>query len=424
MIDHRLIRENPGEVEKQLQRRDPGISLQPYLELDHKRRNILQEEERLKQVRNKVSQEIAEAKRQGGDAQEKILEMQKIAGKIKELEEERRGVEKAWHKFLTELPNIPHEEVPVGTTEEDNKIISSWGEIPEFSFEPRPHWELGENLDILDIPRGGKVAGSRFVFMKGDGALLERALINFFIDYHTAHHGYQEIFPPFLANSDSMFGTGQLPKFAQDLFYCPEEELYLIPTAEVPLTNIFREEVLKNEDLPIKVCGYSACFRSEAGAHGRDTRGIIRQHQFNKVELVNFTSPKTSWEQLEVLVSEAEKILQLLELPYRKVGLCTGDLGFASAFTYDLEVWVPSSGKYREISSCTNFTDFQARRAQIRHRPAPGEKAEYAHTLNGSGLAVGRTVVAIMENFQDQEGRIHIPRVLQDYMGGKKVIGG
>jgi len=422
MLDHRYLRENPEESTRRLQFRNPELDLKTFFELDEKRRLMLQEEEKLKQERNQVSQEIAKAKREGGSAEEKIARMQKVASRIKELEEERKKIEKDWQKFLESLPNLPAPEVPQGKDEEENKEVKRWGDPAQLSFEPLPHWEIGEKLDILDIKRGTKVSGSRFYFMKNEGALLERALINFFLDYHTRKNGYREIVPPFLVSPDSAFGTGQLPKMEEDMFRCEHHGYYLIPTAEVPLTNLHREEILPEENLPVKVCGYSPCFRAEAGAHGRDTRGIIRQHQFNKVELVNFTTPDKSYEQLEILVREAETMLELLELPYRRVVLCTGDLGFASAFTYDLEVWLPSSDRYREISSCSNFTDFQARRMGARFRPKDGGRAEFLHTLNGSGLAVGRTVAAIMENFQDEKGRIHIPRVLHNYTGGLEVI--
>lgn len=421
MIDHRLLRENPEEMEERIRRKEPDFRIAPFLKIDQRRRDLLQEEEMLKQERNKVSQSIAKQKSAGEDATEKISEMQRVAGRIKDLEEERRLVERDWYDFLAGVPNEPASDVPIGNSEVDNKLIRTWGEPRKFDFTPKTHWELGKELDIIDIERGGKVTGSRFYFMKRGGALLERALINFFLDYHTQNHGYREIFSPFMVNADSMFGTGQLPKFEEDLFRC-DNGYYLIPTAEVPLTNIYRQETLNGNDLPVKLCGYSACFRSEAGAHGRDTRGIIRVHQFNKVELVNFVRPEDSFQQLEILTGEAEKMLQLLELPYRVVALCTGDLGFSAAFTYDLEVWVPSADTYREVSSCSNFTDFQARRANIRFRREPKAKAEFVHTLNGSGLALPRTVVAVIENNQDEKGRVHVPRVLQAYMGGREII--
>ncbi len=423
MLDHRLLRENLDECARRLKIKDPELDLTPFTEMDQKRRDLLQEEETLKQKRNQVSQEIARAKREGASAEEQITEMQKVASRIKELEEERKETEKNWQEFLERIPNLPAEGVPPGKDEEENKEVKRWGDPTKFDFEPLPHWDLGENLDIIDVKRGAKVAGSRFNFMKNEGALLERALTNFFLDYHTQNHSYKELVPPFMANPDSLYGVGQLPKFKEDMFRVENNGFYLIPTAEVPLTNLHRDEILEEEELPVKICSYSPCFRAEAGAHGRDTRGIIRQHQFNKVELVNLVHPDSSFEQLEILVSEAEKMLKLLELPYRRVILCGGDLGFSAAFTYDLEVWLPSSEKYREISSCSNFTDFQARRIGLRFRPAEGGKARFLHTLNGSGLAVGRTVAAIIENCQDSKGRVHIPGILRDYMGGLEYIG-
>ncbi len=321
-----------------------------------------------------------------------------------------------------EIPNIPHEDVPVGDDEEDNELIRKWGEPRDFDFDFKPHWELGENLDILDFERGTKVTGSRFTFLKGAGARLERALINFMLDYHRENHNYEEIFPPFIANNDSMTGTGQLPKFAADMFKLEDEEYYLIPTAEVPITNLYREEILDIDDLPIYHSAYSACFRAEAGAHGRDTRGIIRQHQFNKVEMVKFVTPETSYDELEKITNDAEDILQALELPYRVVRLCSGDLGFSAAMTYDLEVWIPAYDTYREISSCSNFEDYQARRAGLRYRPDPDSQTRYLHTLNGSGLAIGRTVAAILENYQNEDGTVSIPEVLKPYLGGMDKI--
>ncbi len=423
MLDHRMLRENLEHCNQRLRVRDPELDLSPFRDLDQKRRQLLQEEENLKKERNQVSQEIARAKREGEEAGDKIEEMQRVAGRIKELETERREVEKEWQEFLDWIPNIPAEGVPPGADEEENQEVKRWKEPTSFAFEPLPHWELGEKLDIIDSRRGSKVAGSRFYFMKNEGALLERALTNFFLDYHRRHHSYREVVPPFMANRDSMFGVGQLPKFEEDMFRVENNGFYLIPTAEVPLTNLHRDEILEEEELPVKICSYSPCFRAEAGAHGRDTRGIIRQHQFNKVELVNLVHPDQSFAQLEILVGEAEKMLELLELPYRRVVLCGGDLGFASAYTYDLEVWLPSSDKYREVSSCSNFTDFQARRIGLRFRPAEGGRSQFLHSLNGSGLAVGRTVAAIIENFQDEKGQVHIPPVLHDYMGGVKIIG-
>ena len=343
--------------------------------------------------------------------------MKEVSDKIKEYDEELEEVENELDQILLKIPNVPHESVPVGNDEEDNRIIKKWGEPREFDFEYKAHWDIGEDLDILDFEKGSKVTGSRFTFMKNAGARLERSLINFFIDVHTKNHNYTEVFPPFIANAESMTGTGQLPKFEEDMFKLEGLPYYLIPTAEVPVTNMYREEILDKEDLPIYHTAYSACFRAEAGAHGRDTRGIIRQHQFNKVEMVKFVEPDTSYEELEKITADAEEILQKLELPYRKATLCTGDLTFASAKTYDLEVWMPAYETYREISSCSNFEDFQARRAGIRYRPEPDASTKYVHTLNGSGLAVGRTVAAILENYQNEDGSVTVPEALRPYMG-------
>jgi seryl-tRNA synthetase len=321
-----------------------------------------------------------------------------------------------------EIPNIPHESVPLGTGDEQNKVVRLWGEKPAFPFEPLPHWDLGEKLDILDFKRAAKITGSRFTLYKSHGALLERSLINFMVDLHVLEHGYTEVLPPFMVNRESMTGTGQLPKFEEELFKLGDPDYFLIPTAEVPVTNIFRDEILKEADLPIKYCAYTPCFRKEAGAHGKDTRGLTRQHQFNKVELVKFASPEDSYAQLEGLLLDAEDVLKKLNIHYRVSLLCTGDLGFSSAKTYDIEVWLPGQGIYREISSCSNFEDFQARRAKIRHKTAKG-KTEYVHTLNGSGLAVGRTVMAVMENFQGPDGSIVVPEALRSYMHGRTLIG-
>ncbi|NLM96161.1 MAG: serine--tRNA ligase, partial [Halanaerobiaceae bacterium] len=360
-------------------------------------------------------------KRKGEDTAEIIREMKDVSNKIKNYDDKLKGIEDELNEILLGIPNIPHDSVPSGESDKDNVEIYRWGEPRKGSFELKPHWELGEQLDLLDFERAGKVTGARFTFLKNDGARLERSLVNFMLDLHVKKHGYTEVFPPFIVNADSATGTGQLPKFAEDMFKLEGHNFYLIPTAEVPVTNLYRDEILDAESLPIYHTAYSACFRSEAGAHGRDTRGIIRQHQFNKVELVKFVKPEDSYEELESLTKDAEEVLQLLGLPYRKVVLCTGDLTFSSAKTYDLEVWMPGVGVYREISSCSNFEDFQARRAGIRYRPAPDAKAEFVHTLNGSGLAIGRTLAAILENYQNEDGSISIPEVLWDYMG-KKVI--
>ncbi len=348
--------------------------------------------------------------------------MREVSARIKELDDRVKLLEEEIYTTLLNIPNIPHESVPVGESDEDNIEIRKWGELPRHDFEAKAHWDIGKNLGILDFERGGKVSGARFVFYKGAGALLERALINFMLDLHTKEHGYTELFPPFMVNRGSMIGTGQLPKFGEDMFKIENTDYYLIPTAEVPVTNFYREEILDGDLLPIYHCAYSACFRAEAGAAGRDTRGLIRLHQFNKVELVKFTRPEDSYDELEKLVKDAEKVLQLLEIPYRVVCLSTGDLGFSSAKTYDLEAWMPSYNLYREISSCSNFLDYQARRANIRFRRGTGSRAEFVHTLNGSGVAIGRTVAAILENYQEEDGSVTIPKALLPYMGGLEKI--
>lgn len=422
MLDLKFVRENPEVVEEAIKKRGGQVSLDQILALEKQRRQLLQEVEQLRNRRNVVSETIAQKKRAGEDVQDLIEQMRVVSQQIKELDDRLKAVEEDIQKALLNIPNIPHPSVPVGQSSEDNVEVRRWGEPRRFSFEPKPHWEIAEKLGILDFERAGKVSGARFTFYRGLGALLERALINFMLDLHTQEHGYVELFPPFLVNSDSMTGTGQLPKFAQDMFKVEDHDLYLIPTAEVPVTNIYRDEILDGSQLPIYHCAYSACFRAEAGAHGRDTRGLIRQHQFNKVELVKFTTPETSYEELEKLTHDAERVLQLLGLPYRVVVLCTGDLGFSSAKTYDLEVWLPSFNEYKEISSCSNFEDYQARRANIRFRSEPKAKPRYVHTLNGSGIAVGRTVAAILENYQNEDGSVSIPEKLQPYMRGIKKI--
>ncbi|MBE3585984.1 serine--tRNA ligase [Desulfofundulus thermocisternus] len=417
MLDLKFVRNNPEIVSEALEKRGSDLSLEPFLELERRRREKLVVVEQLKNRRNVVSEEIGRRKKAGQDAEEMVQEMRQVSARIKELDEEIRDLEEQIQVTLLSIPNIPHESVPVGRDAADNVEVRRWGEPRQFDFTPRAHWELGEVLDIIDFERGSKVAGARFSFYKGAGARLERAVINFMLDLHTREHGYTEIFPPFIVNGDSMIGTGQLPKFAEDMFKLEGKNFYLIPTAEVPVTNLYREEILPGDRLPIYHCAYSACFRAEAGAAGRDTRGLIRQHQFNKVELVKFTRPEDSYEELEKLTRDAERVLQLLGLPYRVVCLCTGDLGFAAAKTYDLEVWLPSYQEYKEISSCSNFEDFQARRANIRFRDGRG-KPRFVHTLNGSGLAVGRTVAAILENYQQADGSVVIPEVLVPYMGG------
>ncbi|MGE5545187.1 MAG: serine--tRNA ligase, partial [Bacillota bacterium] len=395
--------------------------LDAFLALEEQRRQKLVQVEQLKNRRNTVSEEIGRMKKEGRDAGDMVLEMRQVSQKIKEMDDELKQIEDRLSYTLLTIPNIPHESVPVGASEEDNLEVRKWGEPGKFDFAPQAHWDIGENLGILDFERAAKVTGARFTFYKGLGARLERAVINFMLDLHTAEHGYTEIFPPFMVNRDSMTGTGQLPKFEEEAFRVDNVDYFLIPTAEVPVTNLYRGEILEGEKLPIYHVAYSACFRAEAGAHGRDTRGLIRQHQFNKVELVKFTTPESSYDELEKLTANAEKVLQKLELPYRVVCLCTGDLGFSSAKTYDIEVWLPSYGVYREISSCSNFEDYQARRANIRFRRGPKAKPEFVHTLNGSGLAVGRTVAAILENYQQEDGSVLIPKVLQPYMGVEKI---
>ncbi len=422
MLDLKFVRANPEAVAQALEKRGAAIGLEDFLALDRQWRALLGESEQLKNRRNTVSEEIARKKAAKENAEDLIISMREVSQRIKEMDEKLRSVEQQMEEILMVIPNIPHHSVPAGKCAGDNPVVRTWGEPRRFDFQPRAHWEIGEILDILDFERGSKVTGARFTFYKGLGARLERACINFMLDMHTGRHGYTEIFPPFMVNSASMVGTGQLPKFAEDMFKVEKTDYYLIPTAEVPVTNLYREEVLEAEQLPIYHCAYSACFRAEAGAAGRDTRGLIRQHQFNKVELVKFTTPETSYDELEKLTRDAEQVLIALGLPYRTVLLCTGDMGFASAKTYDLEVWLPSFNDYREISSCSNFEDFQARRAGIRYRPAPKAKPVYVHTLNGSGIAVGRTVSAILENFQQPDGSVIIPEALRPYMGGVERI--
>lgn len=423
MLDIKFIRANVENVREALTKRGASVaSLEDFLELDKKRREKLAEVEVLKSKRNKVSEEIGKMKQAGQDVSQITEEMRAVSKQIKELDDELRNIEESLQGLLLNIPNIPHSSVPVGESDAENEEVRRWGEPPQFDFEPKPHWEIGEALGILDFERAGKVTGTRFTFLRGMGARLERALVNFMLDLHVEKHGYTEVFPPFIVNSGSMIGTGQLPKFAEDMFKLENTDYYLIPTAEVPVTNLYQDEILDGDKLPIYHVAYSACFRAEAGAHGRDTRGLIRQHQFNKVELVKFVKPEESYDELEKLVKDAEDVLQKLGLPYRVVNLCSGDLGFASAKTYDLEVWLPSYNTYREISSCSNFEDFQARRANIRYRPEKKAKPSFVHTLNGSGVAVGRTVAAILENYQQADGSVVVPEVLRPYMGGVEVI--
>ena len=417
MLDIKFVRENMQVVQNALQARGNSLSLDGFIDLEKQRRELLVQVETLKSTRNQVSQAIANMKRNKEDASKEIEGMRLVGEQIAELDNQVRKVEDELRGIMLNIPNIPCSDVPVGKDEHDNKVVRMVGEPKKFDFEPKAHWDLGEALDILDFERGAKISGARFTVYKKYGAKLERAVYNFMLDVHTSQHGYTEMFPPYIVNKDSMFGTGQLPKFAEDMFKLEGLDYYLIPTAEVPVTNYHRGEILDVEQLPVKYVAYSACFRAEAGSAGRDTRGLIRQHQFNKVELVKFAHPDHSYAELESLTGNAEKILQLLELPYRVVLLCTGDMGFSSAKTYDLEVWLPSAQCYREISSCSNFEDFQARRMDVKFRRGPKEKPEFVHTLNGSGLAVGRTVLAIMENYQQADGSIVVPKALVPYMG-------
>lgn len=423
MLDMKVLRADFEGVKKRLQHRGEDLTdLGKFESLDRKRRDLIVEAEQLKSKRNEVSQQVAALKREKKDADHLIAEMREVGDRIKELDDELRGVEAELDLLLLSIPNLPHESVPVGETEDENVEIRKWGEVRDFGFEPKPHWDIADNLKILDFERATKVTGSRFVFYKGLGARLERALMNFMLDLHVDEHGYREILPPYMVNRTSMTGTGQLPKFEEDAFLIESEDYFLIPTAEVPVTNFHRDEILSGDQLPIRYAAYSACFRSEAGSAGRDTRGLIRQHQFNKVELVKFVKPEDSYDELERLTADAEKVLQLLGLPYRVLSMCTGDLGFTAAKKYDIEVWIPSYNTYREISSCSNFEAFQARRANIRFRREPGAKPEHVHTLNGSGLAIGRTVAAILENYQQEDGTVIIPEVLRPYMGGRSEI--
>jgi seryl-tRNA synthetase len=405
-----------------LEQRGYDMELQPILALDRQRREAIQEVEALKHERKGVSDQIAQMKKKGEDASEIISRMRQVSQRIKELDGKLGEVEDELHRSLLLIPNLPHESVPFGKDAEDNPVVKRWGEISQFSFTPKHHWELGESLGILDFERAAKITGARFTLYWGLGARLERALINFMLDLHTSKHGYLEVLPPFMVNSSAMTGTGQLPKFKEDLFKLEDWDYYLVPTAEVPVTNIFMNEILEEEDLPLCYTAYTPCFRSEAGSYGKDTRGLIRQHQFNKVELVKFTTVEHSYDELESLLLDAEEVLQKLELPYQVVTLCTGDLGFSAAKTYDIEVWIPGQQAFREISSCSNFEDFQARRANIRYRPKGKKKIAYPHTLNGSGLAVGRTLVAIIENWQQEDGSVVIPPPLRNYMGGVDII--
>lgn len=413
----KFVRENPELVMDAMRKRNANVNLDEFLELEKKRRELTLQVEALKSQRNAASQEIGKMKKAGENADAQMAEVRALGDKIAEDDKELKDIEARLKEILMTIPNMPAADTPVGSSDADNPVVRTWREPAKFAFEPQAHWDIGEKLNILDVERAGKVSGARFTFYRGLGSRLERSVINFFLDIHTGENGYTEFFPPFIVNKDSMQGTGQLPKFAEDIFKLEGLDYYLIPTAEVPITNLHRDEILSGDDLPLYYTAYSACFRAEAGSAGRDTRGLIRQHQFNKVELVKFTKPEDSWDELEKLTANAEKVLQLLELPYRVVRLCTGDIGFSSAATYDLEVWLPAANCYREISSCSNFLDFQARRANIRFRRDTKSKPEFVHTLNGSGVAVGRTVAAILENYQQADGSVIVPKVLRPYMG-------
>jgi len=422
MLDIKLLRNDTEKVRKALERRKENFDLDEFLKLDEKRRELLYEVEQLKSKQNAASKQIPLLKKEGKDVSDLLEEMKNLSNTIKDLDSQVKEVEDKIYQVLLTIPNIPHESVPDGDSDEDNVEVRRWGQPREFEFEAKAHWDIGEGLDILDFATAAKITGARFTVYKGAGARLERAIINFFLDIHTEKHGYTEVFPPYMVHRNSMIGTGQLPKFEEDAFKVSGTDYFLIPTAEVPVTNMYREQILDVDMLPIKHVAYSACFRAEAGAAGRDTRGLIRQHQFNKVELVKFVEPEHSYEELESLTRDAEEVLQLLGLPYRVVKICVGDLGFTAAKKYDIEVWMPSYNRYVEISSCSNFEDFQARRANIKYKKSPKDKAQFVHTLNGSGVAVGRTVAAILENYQNDDGSVTIPEVLRPYMGGMDVI--
>ena len=418
MLDIKRIKKDKEQIQKLMGKRgEKDFSLDEVIELDDKRISLLQEVEAMKNEQNTKSKQIPVYKKEGKDVNELMNELKGLSEKIKNLDEQVKLTEDELYIKMLNIPNVPHPDVPVGDTDEDNVEVRRFMEPSTFSFEPKAHWEIGTNLDILDFERAGKITGARFTLYKGLGARLERAVISFFLDTHTQDHGYTEVIPPFMANRASFIGTGQLPKFEEDMFKLEGLDYFLVPTAEVPVTNIHRDEILSADELTIKYCAYTPCFRAEAGSAGRDTRGLIRQHQFNKVELVKFTKPEDSYEELESLTNNAEQMLKLLKIPYRIVKICSGDLGFTAAFKYDIEVWMPSYNKYVEISSCSNFEDFQSRRANIRFKRDKASKPEFVHTLNGSGLAVGRTVAAILENFQNEDGSVTIPEVLVKYMG-------
>ena len=421
MLDIKMIRECPDKVNELLKRRNPELSIDEVLEIDVERRKVQTQADELRAKRKADSQKIGMMKKNGENTDQIFAEMKKLSNDIKADDEKVRDIDEQLRNFMLRIPNIPNPEVPVGKDDTENVELRKFSEPRKFDFEPKAHWDIGTDLDILDFERGTKIAGTRFTVYKGLGARLERAVIQFFLNTHTGESGYTEIFPPYMVNRASMTGTGQLPKFEEDAFKVVNNGFFLIPTAEVPVTNLHRDEILSGDQLPIKYTAYSACFRAEAGSAGRDTRGLIRQHQFNKVELVKFVKPETSYDELEKLTNDAEKLLQKLGLAYRVVCLSTGDLGFSSAKTYDIEVWMPSYGRYVEISSCSNFEDYQARRANIKYKETPKDKAQFVHTLNGSGLAVGRTVAAILENYQNEDGTVTVPEVLVPYMGTDKI---
>ncbi|MDY0212997.1 MAG: serine--tRNA ligase [Desulfuromonadaceae bacterium] len=421
MLDIRYLRANLDTAEQRLATRGENLDLSDFRRLDASRREALSQSETLKAEKNRVSAIIG-ATKDKSQVQTEIASMKQVSARIKDLDENLRQLNTELDNLLMALPNLPAPECPIGHSEEDNVEVRTWGQLRPFAFAPKPHWDIGEALDILDFERATKLAGARFVLYKGAGARLERALVNFMLDLHTEQHKYVEMLPPFVVNRCTMTGTGQLPKFEHDLFHLDDPDYFLIPTAEVPVTNIHRDEILGAAELPICYTAYTPCFRKEAGSHGRDTRGLIRQHQFNKVELVKFVTPETAAQELNALLANAEKVLQLLELPYRVVDLCTADIGFSARRTYDIEVWLPAQETYREISSCSDFGDFQARRASIRYRPEEGSKPEFVNTLNGSGLAVGRTMLAVLENYQQEDGSVIIPEALRPYMGGLERI--
>lgn len=422
MLNISILRENPELVKKSINDRNVKLNLDAILDIEAKRRTLLHETEALKNQRNSVSKEIGVLKQKKEDASALMTQMKDVSAQIKAKDVLLSEVEAEFKKEILAIPNIPHESVPVGTDESCNEEIKTWGEKVEFLFEPKTHWDLAENLDIIDFKRGAKLTGSGFILYKNAGARLERSLINFMLDLHTDKHGYTEVFPPFLVNRDSMIGTGQLPKMENDMYHANEDDLFLIPTAEVPVTNIYRDEILAEEDLPICYAAYTPCFRREAGSYGKDTKGLNRVHQFDKVEMVKFVHPRKSYDELELLLDNAEEVLRRLNIPYRVLSLCTGDISFAAAKCYDIEAWSPGQQSYLEVSSCSNFEDFQARRANIRYRSKDDKKPKYVHTLNGSGIALARTVAVILENYQNEDGSITVPEALVPYMGCDKII--